>query len=65
MTYTRLSPSGKVRLGEDLVDVVSDGELIEADTAIRVIDVEGNRVVVQAVDVTADGEQDDAAGEPA
>jgi membrane-bound serine protease (ClpP class) len=65
VTYTRLSPSGKVRLGEDLVDVVSDGELIEADTAIRVIDVEGNRVVVQAVDVTADGEQDDAAGEPA
>jgi membrane-bound serine protease (ClpP class) len=43
---TDLRPSGKARFGERLVDVVSSGDFIEAKTPIRVIEVEGARVVV-------------------
>jgi membrane-bound serine protease (ClpP class) len=41
-----LRPSGVARLGGRRVDVVSRGEMIEAGEKIRVIEIEGNRVVV-------------------
>ncbi len=44
-----LRPAGKARFGSILVDVVTQGELIEADAAIEVIERRGNRVVVRAV----------------
>lgn len=46
---TQLSPAGKVRFGDRLVDVVSDGDLIEKNATVVVSEVHGNRVVVKAV----------------
>ena len=46
VALTDLRPSGKALFGERLVDVVSLGDFIEAKTPIRVIEVEGARVVV-------------------
>jgi membrane-bound serine protease (ClpP class) len=43
---TMLRPSGKGRFGERLVDVVTEGDLIERGASIRIVDVQGARVVV-------------------
>ncbi len=44
---TTLVPAGKARFGDQIVDVLSDGELIEKGTAIYVAEVLGNRVLVK------------------
>jgi len=44
-----LRPAGLAQIDGTRVDVVSDGGFIEAGTAIVVIRVEGNRIVVRAV----------------
>jgi len=46
---TFLRPAGTVMIGEKKVDVVSEGEFIEKGTKVKVIAVEGNRVVVRKV----------------
>ncbi len=51
-TTTPLMPSGKARFGSELLDVMTDGEFVPRDTPIEVIEVQGNRVVVRAVDQT-------------
>jgi len=43
-----LRPAGKARFGSVLVDVVTEGEYLEANCAIEVIERRGNRVVVRA-----------------
>jgi len=43
---TVLRPSGKGRFGDELVDVVTEGDMIEAGSRIRIIERNGNRVVV-------------------
>lgn len=47
LTSTPLVPAGKVRFGHKVIDVVSDGEMIEKGIAVRVVKVSGNRVVVK------------------
>ncbi|MCP4773392.1 MAG: nodulation protein NfeD, partial [Planctomycetaceae bacterium] len=49
-TMTPLVPAGKAQIGNDLIDVISDGRLIERNLPIRVIEVTGNRVVVESVE---------------
>lgn len=49
-TTTQLTPSGKARFGNRLVDVMADGELIERGKEIVVTEVQGYRVLVRAVD---------------
>ena len=46
---TTLRPSGKARFTENVVDVVTEGEFIAADTAVVVASTDGMRVVVKAV----------------
>ena len=46
-TYTDLRPSGKAVIGEDRVDVVTEGPFIEKDRPVKGVAVEGNRVVVR------------------
>ncbi len=46
---TTLRPSGKARFLEQVVDVVTEGEFIPADTAIAVVSADGMRVVVRLV----------------
>jgi membrane-bound serine protease (ClpP class) len=44
---SRLRPSGRAEFGDKILDVVTEGEFLEAGTVIQVLKVEGNRVVVK------------------
>jgi membrane-bound serine protease (ClpP class) len=44
---TNLRPSGKGRFGEQLVDVVTEGDLIQKGASITITEVQGSRVVVK------------------
>lgn len=46
---TQLTPSGKARIGDLLVDVMADGEVIDRGAAIEVVEVRGSRVLVREV----------------
>lgn len=48
VAITPLRPSGRAQFGERIVDVSADLAFIDAGTAVRVIAVEGLRVVVEA-----------------
>ena len=50
ITMTRLLPSGKAQIGDEMVDVISSGEFIDRDCPIVVVEVRGNRVVVAAAE---------------
>lgn len=45
---TTLRPSGKARFENHIVDVVTEGEFVAAETAISVVQTDGMRVVVKA-----------------
>jgi len=49
-TTTQLTPGGKARFGDLLVDVIADGEVIDRGTTIEVVDVRGSRVLVRKVE---------------
>ena len=49
MAQTTLRPSGKGRFADHVVDVVTDGEFISAETPITVVQKDGMRVVVKAL----------------
>ena len=42
-------PAGTIRIGKERVDAVSAGSFIERDVEVRVVEVEGTRVVVEPV----------------
>ena len=46
---TNLVPAGKARIDGQLMDVISDGRLIEKDQQLEVSEVAGNRIVVKAI----------------
>jgi len=46
---TDLRPAGMAKINSQRVDVVTDGEYIEADTPVIVTGVAGNRIVVEAI----------------
>ena len=48
-TITILRPAGTIRIGKERVDAVSAGSFIERDVEVRVVEVEGTRVVVEPV----------------
>ncbi|MEN6450387.1 MAG: NfeD family protein, partial [Thermoguttaceae bacterium] len=48
-TTTQLTPSGKARFGEMLVDVIADGEVIGRGATVEVVKVQGSRVLVREV----------------
>ena len=47
VTTTQLTPGGKARFGNALVDVMAVGELIPRDSPVIVTEVRGNHVVVK------------------
>lgn len=49
VSLTVLRPAGKAQIGDNLVDVVSEGPFISQGRRIEVIEVSGNRVVVREV----------------
>jgi membrane-bound serine protease (ClpP class) len=48
-TLTNLRPSGTAIIDEKRVDVVSESVYIKSDVKIKVIDVEGNKVLVRPI----------------
>lgn len=46
---SQLHPAGKARFGSQLVDVVTEGDLIDAGSTVEVIERAGNRVVVRRI----------------
>jgi membrane-bound ClpP family serine protease len=48
-----LRPAGRITLGDDFVDVVSDGSFIDRGELVQVIDLRGNRIVVRRVETPA------------
>ncbi|MHC4943410.1 MAG: NfeD family protein [Planctomycetota bacterium] len=49
-TMTPLHPTGIATIDNKRVDVVTRGEMLEKETIIRVVKVEGNRIVVERSD---------------
>jgi membrane-bound ClpP family serine protease len=49
LTTTQLTPSGKARFENRLVDVISDCEVVPPDCEVEVVEVRGNRVFVRPV----------------
>ena len=47
MTTTPLVPAGKAQIGNELIDVITDGRMVERGMPIRVVQVLGNRVIVE------------------
>jgi membrane-bound serine protease (ClpP class) len=45
---TQLTPSGKARFGDELVDVIADGQVVGRGETVVVVAVHGNRVVVRS-----------------
>lgn len=50
VTTTQLTPSGKARFGDEMVNVISDGLLVPNNTPVRVVEVRGNRVLVEPLE---------------
>lgn len=46
---TPLRPAGKVKFGDEYVDVVSEGTFVPEGTRVQVIEIEGMRIVVKEV----------------
>ncbi|RXZ77166.1 nodulation protein NfeD [Paenibacillaceae bacterium] len=49
VTQTPLRPSGTVVIGDERVDVVTSGEFVDSGRKVKVIKVEGTRVVVKEI----------------
>ncbi len=47
---TQLTPSGKARFANELVDVIADGEVVSRGADVVVVEVHGNRVVVRSAE---------------
>lgn len=54
VAITQLRPAGAARIDGHRQDVVTEGGLIEAGTALRVIGVEGMRVVVRPIEANTE-----------
>ncbi|QGX65402.1 nodulation protein NfeD [Bacillus sp. ms-22] len=49
VTATALRPSGTIVLGDERIDVVSEGAFIDKDEQVKIIKAEGSRIVVRKV----------------
>ena len=47
---TPLRPGGAVLIGNERIDAITEGKFVEADTLVKVIHIEGSRVVVEPAD---------------
>ena len=47
ITKTVLRPSGNIEIAGEAYDVVAEGEIIEINATVQVIEVSGNRIVVR------------------
>jgi len=50
VTATALRPSGTIRLGDERIDAVSEGRYIDKGKSVKIIKVEGSRIVVRELE---------------
>lgn len=50
ITISPLRPAGKIMVGERSVDVVTEGDFVDSGRQVRILKMEGNRVVVRVMD---------------
>ena len=48
-TVTPLRPSGKVHIGDNMFDAMSQGDFVEKNTPVEVLKTEGSKVIVKAI----------------
>lgn len=46
-TVGPLRPSGRVRFGDELYDVITEGDFVDGDTTVKIVSKRGNRIVVR------------------
>ncbi len=49
VAYTKLRPAGKAKFGAALVDVMTDGEFVEAETRVRVVRAGRDAIIVEGM----------------
>jgi membrane-bound serine protease (ClpP class) len=49
ITLTQLRPAGKIMIDDEIIDAVSEGAFIQKDQKVKVIKVEGSRIVVREI----------------
>jgi membrane-bound serine protease (ClpP class) len=49
VTLTQLRPAGKIKIEDEIIDAVSEGAFIQKDQEVKVIKVEGSRIVVREI----------------
>ncbi|HLO11919.1 MAG TPA: nodulation protein NfeD [Pseudoneobacillus sp.] len=49
ITLTQLRPAGKIMIKDEIIDAVSEGSFIQKDMNVKVIKVEGSRIVVREI----------------
>lgn len=47
LVFTALRPAGSILVGDERYDAVSSGVFIDKDATVRIIEVQGNRIVVE------------------
>ena len=52
VAMTFLRPSGKVKINDDIFDVITEGEFMEKGTPVQISDIKGNRVIVSRIIVS-------------
>ncbi len=52
IAITTLRPSGKAEVNGKKLNVITRGEYVDSNTKIKIISVEGNKIVVEAVDAS-------------
>ncbi|OHB50649.1 MAG: hypothetical protein A2Y10_02180 [Planctomycetes bacterium GWF2_41_51] len=52
IAVTILRPAGRARIGDSIVDVVAEGDYIQREQKVKIINIEGNRVVVRQIKET-------------
>jgi membrane-bound serine protease (ClpP class) len=50
VALTPLVPAGKAQFGDDVVDVMSDGTLVEVGSALTVVETYGSRIIVKPIE---------------
>ena len=50
VAVTKLRPSGMIEVDHEKIDAVTSGEFIEKDSRIKIIRVEGRKIIVKKID---------------
>lgn len=49
-TLTPLRPAGSIKVGDERIDVVSEGDFVDAGVKVRVVGIDGTRIIVRTIE---------------